>query len=101
MSKQKGERNSDNFIMLPTVDFCFKELMQNPKVRKGFIAAILGKAPETIRRTTLVPTALRKEGEDYDKLRKCIHVSILDFVHFPKDMKCCRKIRAKTGLSVG
>ena len=33
-----------------------------------------------------------KEGEDYDKLRKCIHVSILDFVHFPKDKKCCRKI---------
>ena len=143
MSTQKSERNSDNFIMLPTVDFCFKELMQNPKVRKGFIAAILGKAPEMIRRTTLLPTALRKEseedklgildvlveledgskmnmemqvsyfdcwknrvlfylgkvytgqikeGEDYDKLRKCIHVSILDFVHFPKDKKCFRKI---------
>ena len=143
MSTQKSERNSDNFIMLPTVDFCFKELMQNPKVRKGFIAAILGKAPEMIRRTTLLPTALRKEseedklgildvlveledgskmnmemqvsyfdcwknrvlfylgkvytgqikeGEDYDKLRKCIHVSILDFVHFPMDKKCFRKI---------
>lgn len=67
MSTQKSERNSDNFIMLPTVDFCFKELMQNPKVRKGFIAAILGKAPEMIRRTTLLPTALRKESEE-DKL---------------------------------
>ena len=33
-----------------------------------------------------------KEGEDYDRLRKCIHVSILDFVHFPQDEKCCRKI---------
>ena len=31
-----------NFIMLPTVDFCFKELMQNAKVRKGIIAALLG-----------------------------------------------------------
>ena len=49
MSTQKSSRNSDNFIMLPTVDFCFKELMQNPKVRKGFIAAILGKSPGTIR----------------------------------------------------
>ena len=29
--------NNDNFIMLPTVDFCFKELMKNPKVRKGFL----------------------------------------------------------------
>lgn len=145
------DKNSDNFIMLPTVDFCFKELMQNPKVRKGFIAAILGKAPETIRRTTLIPTELQKEskedklgildvlvelenktkmnmemqvsyfecwtnrvlfylgkiytgqikeGDDYDKLQKCIHVSILDFIHFPHDEKCCRKIvfcNAQTG----
>lgn len=30
-----NERTNENFIMLPTVDFCFKELMQNPKVRKG------------------------------------------------------------------
>ena len=33
-------KNTDNFIMLPTVDFCFKELMKNDKVRKGFVAAI-------------------------------------------------------------
>lgn len=32
-----NERNHENSIMLPTVDFCFKELMKNPKVRKGFI----------------------------------------------------------------
>ena len=150
LTGRKGT-NSDNFIMLPTVDFCFKELMQNPKVRKGFIAAILGKVPETIRQTTLIPTELQKEseedklgildvlvelenrtkmnmemqvsyfecwtnrvlfylgkiytgqikeGDDYDKLQKCIHVSILDFIHFPQDEKCCRKIvfcDAKTG----
>ena len=64
MGTQDEKREKDNFIMLPTVDFCFKELMQNPKVRKGFIAAILGKAPKEVRRTTLVPTALRKESED-------------------------------------
>ena len=29
-------KNTDNFIMLPTVDFCFKKLMKNDKVRKGF-----------------------------------------------------------------
>ena len=151
MHTGRKDTNSDNFIMLPTVDFCFKELMQNPKVRKGFIAAILGKAPETIRQTTLIPTELRKEseedklgildvlvelenrtkmnmemqvsyfecwtnrvlfylgkiytgqikeGDDYDKLQKCIHVSILDFIHLPQDEKCCRKIvfcDAKTG----
>ena len=134
---------SDNFIMLPTVDFCFKELMKNPKVRKGFVAAILGKEPETVRRTTVIETELRKEseddklgildvlveledgvkmnmemqvpyfeywanrvlfyvgkiytgqiqkGDDYDKLQKCIHVSILDFIHFPQDNRCYRKI---------
>lgn len=58
------KRNSENFIMLPTVDFCFKELMQNPKVRQGFIAAIMGKDPKTIRKTTLIPNATKKESKD-------------------------------------
>lgn len=31
----------DSFIMLPTVDFCFKELMHNETVRQGIIASIL------------------------------------------------------------
>lgn len=142
---------NDNFIMLPTVDFCFKELMQNSKVRQGFIAALLGKDPEEIKETTLLPTSLRQEygddklgvldvavnltdgtqldlemqvlnfaywtnrilfylskmyagqlkrGEPYDSLKKCIHVSILDFIHFPEDKKCYHKISfcdVKTG----
>ena len=143
MSNTDEKRNNDNFIMLPTVDFCFKELMKNPKVRKGFIAALLRKDPSLIRKTTLIPTELRKESEDdklgildvliemadgtkmnmemqvayfeywinrvlfyiskvysdqiktgdsYDILKPCIHVSILDFIHFPHDTKCCRKI---------
>ena len=65
--REKGERNDDNFIMLPTVDFCFKGLMNNPKVRKGFIAALLKKDPETIRETVLLPTVLGQEYQD-DKL---------------------------------
>ena len=128
--------NKENFIMLPTVDFCFKELMKNQKVRRGFIAAILGKHPDEIHKTTLMATELRKESEDdklgildvlveledgsqmnlemqvpyfeywtkrvlfyvskiytgqiresqdYESLKKCIHVSILDFIHFPQD----------------
>ena len=36
-SKEKQE----DFIMLPTVDFCFKELMQNDTIRKNIIAALL------------------------------------------------------------
>lgn len=145
------EKKKDNFIMLPTVDFCFKELMQNPKVRKGFIAALLNKHPEEIKETILLPTVLRQEmgsekfgildvrvlmedgtqldlemqvayfkywtkrvlfymgkmytgqlqnGDSYEQLEKCIHVSILDFVHFPEDEECHRIVRLqdiKTG----
>ena len=61
------EKVTDNFIMLPTVDFCFKELMQNDKVRKGFIAAVLGKDPEEIQETTLLPASLKQDYSD-DKL---------------------------------
>ena len=50
-----------NFIMKPKVDFCFKELMTDSEVRKGFIAALLGVAPGTVKMTTLLPTHLRQE----------------------------------------
>ena len=124
------------FIMKPKVDFCFKELMEEPEVRRGFISAVLGLRPEEIIQTTLLPTHLRKEsqeeklgildvrvllngdiqinmemqvapfelwaerslfylgkmyidqikeGEDYDVLKKCIHIGILDFVMFQED----------------
>ena len=33
-----------------------------------------------------------KRGDEYNKLQKCIHVSILDFIHFPDDQECYRKI---------
>lgn len=130
--------------MLPTVDFCFKELMQNPKVRKGFVAAIINKNPNEIEETVLLPTETRKEsqddkqgildvkimltdgtkmdmemqveyfeywdkrilfylakmytekfkkGESYETLKKCIHVSILAFNHFPDDKICYRVIQ--------
>ena len=41
--KKQLTENQDSFIMHPTVDFCFKELMENAKVRQGLIAAILQK----------------------------------------------------------
>lgn len=132
-----------NFIMLPTVDFCFKELMQNSKVRQGIISAILNVPPDRIQYTKLMPTILQKEhqddkfgildvrvmlkdgtqidlemqvalfnfwanrsifylskmytsqiksGESYDKLKKCIHVSILSDTYFPDDERCYRRI---------
>lgn len=142
MRKTNEAKKTDNFIMLPTVDFCFKELMQDEKVRKGLIAALLNVDPTEIESTRLMPTILRKrypedkygildvrvelksgvqidlemqvesydfwanrsvyyvskmyteqikEGEDYDKLQKCIQVGILCFPLFEDD-KCYRRI---------
>jgi hypothetical protein len=34
--------------MKPKVDFCFKELMDDDEVRRGFIAAVLNLPPEKI-----------------------------------------------------
>ena len=128
----KVEKN-DEFIMKPKVDFCFKELMVDEDIRKGFISAVLGISKENIEETILLPTYLRKgyaddklgildvrvkindgtqidmeiqlamfaawaerslfylckmyteqihEGDDYDVLKKCIHIGILDFILF-------------------
>lgn len=56
-----------HFIMSPKVDYCFKELMEDEEVRKGFIAAVLHISPDEIISTELLPTHLRKEHEN-DKL---------------------------------
>ncbi len=40
----------DEFLMKPKIDFAFKELMVNDKVRLGFLSAVLGLAPEDIKR---------------------------------------------------
>ena len=37
--------------MKPKVDFCFKELMEDEIIRKGFIAAVLGVPKESIGKT--------------------------------------------------
>ena len=131
------ERYADeDFIMKPKVDFCFKELMEEAEVRKGFSAAVLHIPPEDIAETLLLPTNLRKKyeedklgildvrvllnnstqidieiqvspfllwperslfylakmftdqiekGEGYEKLEKCVHVGILDFILFGED----------------
>ena len=124
------------FIMKPKVDFCFKELMEDAEVRKGFIAAVLHIPPEEVEETTLLPTHLRtryeedklgildvrvrlkdgtqidieiqvspfslwpersmfylskmftdqlEKGESYERLEKCVHIGILDFILFGRD----------------
>ena len=72
MEKMKKKRETEEFIMSPTVDICFKELMQNPKVRKGIVAAILGKDPDEIESTVLMPTILQQEYADRCRNAECI-----------------------------
>ena len=64
IKSENALNEKEDFIMLPTVDFCFKELMQNENVRKGIIAAILNRCPDEIVNTELLPTILRKDSED-------------------------------------
>ncbi|MBQ6361034.1 MAG: Rpn family recombination-promoting nuclease/putative transposase [Lachnospiraceae bacterium] len=124
---------ADNFIMKPKIDYCFKELMGEEKIRNRFIAALLGCTTDDIGHTEIKETILPgdyydekisildvrvelqdnsqislemqlsyfaswtkrtvfyiskmiteqlKSGDSYDKIQKCIHVSILDFNRF-------------------
>ena len=57
----------ETFLMKPKVDFCFKELMEDAEIRKGFLSALLGVEPEQIERTELLPTHLRRDDPE-DKL---------------------------------
>ncbi len=54
----------DDFIMLPKIDFAFKELMTNEYVRKGFLSAVLDIKDTDIKSTEMLNTNLRKEHED-------------------------------------
>ena len=68
--------------MLPTVDFCFKELMHNEKVRTGILAAILNVHPNEVEHTELLP------------------IILLNHVLIPEDEECYRRISfcdTKTG----
>ena len=59
-----AKEKQEDFIMLPTVDFCFKELMQNDNIRKNIIAALLNVPSSEVENTELMPTILRKESKD-------------------------------------
>ena len=59
-----SEKMADDFLMSPMVDYCFKELLAYPTVRKGFLAAILNRDPSEIGSTELLPTILEKETEE-------------------------------------
>ncbi len=54
----------DDFIMLPKIDFAFKELMANEKIRKGFLSAVFDIPDTDIKSTLMLNTNLRKEHDD-------------------------------------
>ncbi len=56
--------NQEYFIMSPKVDFAFKEIMNNEKVRKGFISAVLNIPVNDIKKTVLKNANLPKNHED-------------------------------------
>ncbi len=56
--------SKETFLMKPKVDFCFKKLMEDEEVRKGFLAALLGIEPEEILSTELMPTHLGRNYPD-------------------------------------
>jgi len=55
------------FIMLPSVDFCFQELMEDEEVRNAFLAAVLGIDLGEIVESRILPSHLRQKDKD-DKL---------------------------------
>lgn len=42
-----------------------------------------------------------KQGDSYEKLQRCIHVSILDFIRFPEDKECYRRILFRDDVDGG
>ncbi len=55
---------SDDFIMLPRVDFAFKELMVSEYIRKGFLSAVLNISDKDIKSTEMLNANLQKEHKD-------------------------------------
>ena len=101
-SKEKQE----DFIMLPTVDFCFKELMQNDNIRKNIIAALLNVPSSEVENTELMKIywkhqLTRSIRENY--WRSLVYSrlpvvsphkakSILAYNHFLNAKECYRRI---------
>lgn len=87
MKSVETYENEKDFIMLPRVDFCFKELMQDEKVRQGLISAILDVDPEEIRSTILLPTILRKEYKEDKYGILDVRVQLIDGTQIDLEMQ--------------
>ena len=100
--KQVADGQVHRTVMLPTVDFCFKELMLNERVRKSFIAALLDKTPKDIREVKLLPTILRKEYKD-DKVGILVPTGVntpLYSTRYPRQLHVCESSRSPATPSI-
>lgn len=63
MTRNETEKQDQEqkFIMLPSVDFCFQELLEDKEILRGFCGAILCVPPEEIEDIILLPKQLRKK----------------------------------------
>ena len=86
-NKKRPTARSEDFIMKPSVDWCFKELMRNPKTRKGFIAVLLQVKPEEIDETILLENELPKEAEEEKQGILDVHVCLADGVQIDIEMQ--------------
>ena len=69
------EFDSDDFIMLPKVDFAFKEMMANANVRKGFLSAVLNIKDTDIKETTIANPNM--SGGNADEKLSILDVRVL------------------------
>ena len=60
----KKQKQEQKFLMLPSVDFCFQELMEDKEILRGFCGAILRVPPEEIEEIELLPKQLRKKHKE-------------------------------------
>lgn len=65
-------------LMKPKIDLAFKELMTEEKVRTGFLSAVLGIDPDSVERTRLLNTYLRREHEEDKQGIVDVRVSLED-----------------------
>lgn len=86
-TKEIKQKDQEEFIMKPYVDWCFKELMRNPKTRQGFIAVLLKIPPEEIGETILIKNELSKQFEEEKLGILDVHVCLQNGVQLDMEMQ--------------
>lgn len=86
-TNQTASNGQEEFIMKPYVDWCFKELMRNPKTRQGFIAVLLNVTPEEIGETILLKNELSRRSEEEKQGILDVHVLLRNGIQIDMEMQ--------------